>query len=55
MKIYFNNIRWLKTKWESFTDIVEEYNPDFIGLVETHLEEKEIIEKIEGYVTIRSE
>ena len=55
MKIYYNNSRGIKSKQESFNEIIEEYQPDIIGLVETHLQQGEALEEIEGYVTISFE
>ena len=55
MEIYFNNVRGLKTKWDSIQEIISENKPDIVGLVETHLEKKEVIGEIDGYTIIRSE
>lgn len=48
MSIYYTNIRGMKSKKNSLDIYIEEFQPDIIGIVETHLEEGEEL-KIEGY------
>lgn len=54
MKIYYINIRGIKSKVESLKEIIEEKKPDLIAIVETHLEKGEKME-IEGYHIIRKD
>ena len=55
MSVYFNNVRGIKSKMESLKEIIEELQPDVLGIVETHLDKEEKLEEIEGYITIREE
>ena len=48
MKLYNTNIRGIKSKKHSLEIYLKEYEPDLVGIVETHLEETEDLE-IEGY------
>ena len=41
MKMYFVNIRGIKNKMQSLKQIIEEENPDVVGIVETLLTENE--------------
>ena len=54
MRIYYTNIRGIKSKKKSLKAIVEQYKPDVIGIVETHLGEKEKFE-LEGYEMWRND
>ena len=42
-KIFYNNIRGIKSKEDSFMEIIESIEPQIIGLVETHLDKNEVI------------
>ena len=48
MKVYYVNIRGIKSKINSLNDIIAEQKPDVLGIVETMLDEKESIH-IKGY------
>ena len=50
INIFYNNVRSIKNKKESFKEIVEYKKPHIICLVETHLDKDEVI-NFEGYVT----
>ncbi|MCH2406130.1 MAG: endonuclease/exonuclease/phosphatase family protein [Nitrosopumilus sp.] len=50
----FDNVRGVKSKLNSIRNIIEEEKPTIIGLVETKLDEEDIIE-IEGYEIRRRE
>ena len=52
--VYYNNIRGMKSKIDSLADAIEETKPTMFALVETHLEDGEVIEEIEGYIPIRN-
>ena len=54
MKLYYTNIRGIKSKKSSLEIYLAEYQPDVIGIVETHLDEMEQIE-IEGYKIWRND
>ena len=54
MKIYYVNIRGMKSKIESLTEIMEIQQPDIFGIVETHLGEEDRI-SVEGYQIIRKD
>ena len=54
MKIYYVNIRGIKSKLESLRNIVEEEKPDIIGIAETMLDKTEDI-TIQGYKMIRND
>ena len=41
LTIYYNNIRGIKSKLNSLTSIIEEQDPHFITINETHLGEEE--------------
>ena len=49
--LFYSNCRGLKSKSRSIRDIIDEKEPTIICLVETHLQEKEQVDKevIEGY------
>ena len=51
--IMYQNIRGIKSKWNSLKQIVEEKQPTITALVETHLEEQDNVLTIDGYDTIR--
>ena len=52
--VYYNNIRGMQSKMDSLVDAIEETRPTFFALVETHLEDGEKIDEIEGYTPIRN-
>ena len=52
--IYYVNVRGLKSKMEDTLRIIEDINPDIIGLVETHMKREENVE-INGYKIIRKD
>ena len=52
--IYYVNVRGLKSKMEDTLRIIEDINPDIIGLVETHMKREENVE-IDGYKIIRKD
>ena len=54
LKIYYVNIRGIRSKIVSLEEILERTKPDVLGIVETHLEEGEELE-IEGYNCIRKD
>ena len=49
-KIIYQNIRGMKSKVDSLTELVEDQKPTIVCLVETHLEKEEVA--IPGYETI---
>lgn len=54
MTLYFVNIRGMKSKLESLSQILEELKPDVVGLVETHLSGEDRI-NIDGYEVVRKD
>lgn len=54
MMVYFINARGLKSKLDSMEEIIDELKPDIIGIVESHLDSKDII-TIEGYHIVRND
>ena len=50
-KLYYQNVRGIKSKIDSLIELVDDFDPTIICLVETHLLKEEEI-KIEGYSTI---
>ena len=53
-KIYYQNIRALKTKIDSLAVTIDNYEPTLICLVETHLSKEEQIQ-IPGYKIFRND
>ena len=53
-KIYYDNIRGIKSKISSLEEIVEMINPTIICLTETNLRQEDEI-KIEGYKIYRND
>ena len=53
LKIYHQNVRGLKSKIDSLAEIIDDYEPTQICLVETHLSKEEQIQ-IPGYKIFRS-
>ena len=51
----FVNVMGVKSKLNSIRNIIEEEKPTIIGLVETKLDEEDIIIEIEGYEIRRRE
>ena len=43
-KVYYNNIRGIKSKIKSIKEIIENDQPTLIGIVETHLNQEDKIE-----------
>ena len=54
IRIYYINIRGIKSKIQTLKSIIKEEKPDIVGIVETMLDEKENI-NIEGYKIIRND
>ena len=54
LKMYFLNVRGIKSKIEQVRKIIKEEDPDIIGMVETMMAEKEKLE-IEGYKMLRND
>ena len=50
----FVNIRGMKTKIESFREIMYDQKPDVVGIVETMMNERDVM-RIEGYDVIRND
>ena len=43
-KIYYQNVRGLKSKFDSLAETIDDYEPTLIRLVETHLSKEEQIQ-----------
>ena len=54
MKIYYVNIRGVKSKMESLREIIDIKQSDIVGIVDKHLQEDEDV-IMEGYHTIRKD
>ena len=54
MKMYLVNVRGVKSKMNSIKGILEEHQPDIVGMVETHVNQVEHLE-MEGYTLIRND
>ena len=54
LKMYFVNVRGIKSKIEQVRKIIKEEDPDIIGMVETMMAEKDELE-IEGYKMLRND
>ena len=50
----FVNIRGMKTKLESLREIIHDQKPDVVGIVETMMNERDVM-RIEGYDVIRND
>ena len=53
-KVYYNNIRGIKSKIKSIKEIIENDQPTLIGIVETHLNREDEIE-IKEYEVVRND
>ena len=54
-KLYYGNLRGLKSKEKSLREIIGEENPTLMCLTETHLKLDDELEEFEGYKTIRND
>ena len=53
--LYYQNIRGVKSKWNSLKNLIMEKQPVMVALVETHLNEHDTLEEVPGYKVIRRE